>query len=118
MLRDHRDHFPRELDVFRLLRIDAQPGKVLYSIPAGALGLERDQLLKIVPKPIDTPPVIPRPKRRFAYRNAAHLRDQLVIVCRSRHHVYMWIDVVHAQFAILVSRAGCQVLSPTYSATP
>ena len=99
-LRDHRDHLTRQRDVLGLFGVDAQPGEMLNAKPPRPLRLERGELLEIVAKALDAPPVVPRPEGRLAYSDAAHFGQRLVVVRGPRDHVNMRIDVVHTSLSL------------------
>lgn len=96
-LRDHRDHFARELNVFRLFGVDAEPRVVLQAVPAGAGRLEACKLLEVIAKSVNAAAIVTGPKGGLADRNAAHLGESLIVIRRAGDHVNVGINVVHRE---------------------
>src|SRR5262249_50814225 len=94
-LGDHLDDLPRELDVLRLLGIDAEPGAVLDLVEPRPVPFELDELAEVIPEPLRTRAVEPRPERRLAHQHAAGQRHPLVVVGRPGDHVDVGVDELH-----------------------
>src|SRR5205823_4859267 len=90
-----------QADVLRLLRVDAQPTEMLNAVLPGALRLDFRELPEIIAKALHRAAVKPRPKRRLAQRHAPHPRQRVIVVGDPRHHVNMWVDVVHGNSSVV-----------------
>ena len=64
----------------------------------GALGFDIRKLMKVVSESVNGSTIVASPKRGLADRDTAHASERFVVVGGSRHHVKVWIDVVHGRF--------------------
>src|SRR6516164_2546702 len=67
------------------------------------LGLDLGQMSEVVAKPLRTPPVKPRPKRRLRHRHTAALGHALVVVGNAGDHVNVGVDVEGHRDRLLTS---------------
>src|SRR5207237_234625 len=90
--RNDGQHFLCQFDILRLLRVDAEPGKMRQAEFGGSLWLMLRELAKIIVKPMHRTPIKSRPKRRLAHGLTARRDHVEIIVSDAANHVSMRFD--------------------------
>src|SRR4051794_39264405 len=78
---------------------------MLNAILPSPLRFHVRKLPKVIAKPLHRAAIEPRPKRRLAQRHTSHPRQRLIVVGDPRHHMNMWVDVVHSCSSVV----NCQL---------